>query len=248
MKHAIVRNGDHRKIRLVAIRTDAGTQSRARIDELTVADYAEAMIRGDKFPPVVVFQNNGDLILADGFHRVSAARKARLTVIAAEVRHGTRTDALKFSLHSNHAHGLRRNNEDKRHAVNLALKEFSHLSDRVIAGLCAVSQPFVGVLRRELITVISSETRVGKDGKVRRMPVQPAAQGNGELLQVVIQDAADRRLNAAVLQIAESLAGVEAAIRRIVSDHPSKKAAIRAFIAKSRSDLAALEKQIISGK
>ncbi len=56
MKTARKRNGERRRMRLEAIRTDAGTQSRARIDEMVVADYAEAMIRGDKFPPVVVFQ------------------------------------------------------------------------------------------------------------------------------------------------------------------------------------------------
>jgi uncharacterized repeat protein (TIGR03803 family) len=48
------------------IRTDAGTQTRAHIDEVTVREYAEAMRRGDKFPPRVVFENGGDFILADG--------------------------------------------------------------------------------------------------------------------------------------------------------------------------------------
>jgi hypothetical protein len=241
-------NGEHRRIRLVAIRTDDGTQSRASIDELTVADYAEAMIRGDKFPPIVVFQSNNDLIMADGFHRVKAAKKARLTTIAAEVRQGTRKDALKYSLHSNHNHGLRRNNEDKRHAVTIALKEFSHLSDRVVASMCAVSQPFVGVVRRELKTVISSDTRVGKDGKVRRMPIKPLAAGNGETMLVAVQDIGDEQLNAVILQISQSLAGIETAIRTVVSDYPDKKAAIRGFVAKARSDLAELEKKIASGK
>jgi hypothetical protein len=121
-------------LKLKAIQTDAGTQTRARLDEMTVADYAEAMIRGEKFPPVTVFPNNGDLVLADGFHRLKAARKARFEKIDAEVRMGTRTDALKFSLQSNHAHGLRRTNDDKRHAVTIALKEFTDWSDGAIRG------------------------------------------------------------------------------------------------------------------
>lgn len=64
-----------------------------RFDEQTCANYAEAMIRGDKLPPVDVFQNKGDLILADGVHRVRAARKARFERIGAVVHHGTGTDA-----------------------------------------------------------------------------------------------------------------------------------------------------------
>jgi hypothetical protein len=241
-------NSEHRRIRVEAIRTDAGTQSRAHISDLVVADYAEAMIRGEKFPPVVVFQNNGDLILASGFHRVKACRAARFISIAAEVRQGTRTDALKYSLQSNHAHGLRRTNDDKRHAVKLALTEFSNLSDRVIANMCAVSQPFVGIVRRELKTVISSETRLGRDGKMRRLPAKQPAKASDPRPQVVVQDSADKQVNAALLKIAESLAGIETAVRRVVSNHPKKKSVVRGFLAKVRSDLANLEKEMASAK
>jgi hypothetical protein len=40
-----------RKVKLAvsSIRANAGTQSRAAISEATVAEYAEAMIRGDRF-------------------------------------------------------------------------------------------------------------------------------------------------------------------------------------------------------
>jgi ParB-like chromosome segregation protein Spo0J len=97
-----------RRLRLPQIRTNAGTQTRVLVDEAAVADYAEAMIAGDRFPPVVVFFDGRDYILADGFHRIRAARQARYETIQAEVRQGTRTDALQFSLASNHSHGLRR--------------------------------------------------------------------------------------------------------------------------------------------
>ena len=86
------------RLRLPLIRTDAGTQSRAAINETTVAEYAERMIAGDRFPPVVVFLNNGDYLLADGFHRLLAKKLAKFEHIDAEVRQGTRLDALKFSL------------------------------------------------------------------------------------------------------------------------------------------------------
>lgn len=43
-------------------------------------------------------------------------------------------------------------------------------SDRVIAEMCGVTQPFVGKMRAELITVISSDGRTGADGKTRKLP------------------------------------------------------------------------------
>ena len=159
-----------RRLRLSQIRTDADTQSRARIDEATVGEYAGRMIVGDPFPAIVVFHRDSTYILADGFHRVCAARMAQLETLLADVRHGTRTDALKYSLASNHTHGLRRTNEDKQHAVTLALREFAHLSDRLIADLCGVSHPVVGQLRRQLVKFTSWQKRAGKDGKMRRLP------------------------------------------------------------------------------
>jgi len=110
------RNGKAKvaKLRLDAIRLDAGTQTRAHIDDCTVAEYSEAMLRGDRFPPVVVFQNDGEFIVADGWHRVRTACRAKLGHILAEVRPGGRKDALRFALGCNQKHGLRRSNADKR--------------------------------------------------------------------------------------------------------------------------------------
>jgi hypothetical protein len=103
-----------------AISTSSGTQTRAGISEATVAEYAEAMISGDRFPPVVVFRDGGKLILADGFHRIRAARQAGFRKISAEVHIGSRLDALRYSLGCNDKHGLRRTNENKRYAVTVA--------------------------------------------------------------------------------------------------------------------------------
>jgi hypothetical protein len=51
-KTRVVRNGKAKvaKLRLDAIRLDAGTQTRAHIDDCTVAEYAEAMLRGGPLP------------------------------------------------------------------------------------------------------------------------------------------------------------------------------------------------------
>jgi hypothetical protein len=230
------------RLNLDSIRTNAGTQTRARIDEMVVSDYAERMIAGDRFPPVTLFRDNGENFLADGFHRVHAARKARFKTIAADVRQGSRTDALKFSLQANHAHGLRRSSEDKRFATSLALREFPHLSDRAIADLVGVDHSSVASVRRGLADFASCDTRVGRDGKVRRLPSKPAAKANGE----AVQAAADRRADDAVLKIEKSLTDIGTTIRRVVAVYPSKTAVLRGFVAKARSDLAALDSEMAS--
>ena len=137
---------------LERVRLDGGTQPRAASDPATIAEYAEHMRAGDTFPPVVVFHDGTDHWLADGFHRVAACRAAGLASVAADVRQGTRRDAVLYSAGANATHGLRRSNADKRRAVLTLLgdPEWSQWSDREIARRCAVSNRFVGVVRAEL--------------------------------------------------------------------------------------------------
>ena len=144
-----------------SIRTDGGTQSRIQINWLTVTDYAADIAEGATFPPVVVYFDGADYWLADGFHRLEAHKRLGLAEIAADVRQGTRRDAILYSVKANAAHGLRRTNEDKRRAVAMLLEdeEWRQWSDYKIAEACGVSQPFVLGLRKSLITVISEPRR-----------------------------------------------------------------------------------------
>lgn len=136
-------------INLADIRIDGGTQARASLDEETVADYAAAIEDGAEFPAIVVFFDGSAHWLADGFHRFHAQRKAGAANVLAEVRKGTRRDAILHSVGANANHGLRRTNDDKRRSVMTLLEdeEWSKWSDREIARKCAVSQPFVSGLR-----------------------------------------------------------------------------------------------------
>jgi ParB-like chromosome segregation protein Spo0J len=59
-----------------------------------VQRYAEML---DALPPVVVFDTGEGLLLADGYHRVAAARARGLETVEAEVRHGSRHDALRYA-------------------------------------------------------------------------------------------------------------------------------------------------------
>jgi hypothetical protein len=150
------------------IRTDGGTQARAALDEKTVADYAEAMLRGDIFPEVVVFYDGTDYWPGDGFHRLAATERAQLAEIAADVRQGTQRDAVLYAVGANARHGLRRTDADKRRAVETLLRdaEWSRWSNREIASAAGVSKGFVGDVREELTGVRApDEVKASRGGR-----------------------------------------------------------------------------------
>lgn len=139
------------EIELKSIRIDGGTQPRASINEDVVADYAIKMEDGAIFPPVVVFFDGVDTWLADGFHRFHAANKAHRKHIEAEMKRGTKRDAILYSVGANTAHGLRRTNEDKRRAVMTLIKDAEWsvtMTDAQIAERCGVGRQYVNELRR----------------------------------------------------------------------------------------------------
>ena len=257
MKTKSARNGKSKvaKLRLDAIRLDAGTQTRAHIDDCTVAEYAEAMLAGDRFPPVVVFQQDGDFIMADGWHRVRAACRAKLGHILAEVRPGGRKDALQFALGCNQKHGLRRSNADKRRAVEIALAEFGNLSDRSLAQMCGVCVQTIGNIRHQL-SILDSSPRMGRDGKLRTLPVRginDSARPKAGVSAARVQwNAGDyggsngEAGNPAFIEVADALAGLEERVEALVQDHPEKTAAVLVVIAKVRSDLLHLENRLRS--
>ena len=96
-------------------------QMRVAISERVVRSYAELMNDEVVFPPVTVFWDGADYILADGFHRLEAVRMAGFSEIECEVKEGQRRDALLFAAGANAAHGFQRSAEDKRLAVDTLL-------------------------------------------------------------------------------------------------------------------------------
>ena len=140
------------------IRIDGGTQARESLNEDAVAEYAERMAAGSFAPPVVVFFDGSDHWLADGFHRFHAARKAALSEMPADVRTGTKRDAILFAAGANSDHGVRRTNADKRRAVQMLLAdaEWSQWSDREIGRRCCVGHAMVSAVRP--LSEMDSET------------------------------------------------------------------------------------------
>lgn len=159
-------------LKLAEVRLDGGTQCRAALSQDYIADLAEAWQGGAKIPAAVVFHDGSNHWLADGFHRYHAAQKCGFLDVEVEVRSGTRTDAVRYALGANAAHGQPRTNADKRRAVEIALKEFPKLSSREIAKVCAVSHDFVNRTRPAQLSSDDS-SRTGADGKERKMPTKP---------------------------------------------------------------------------
>lgn len=148
-----------------------GLQTRAAMNEDVVADYAEILAGGGTLPPVKVFFDGQAHFLADGFHRVAAARRAGLAQIAADVEGGTRLLALKYALKANAAHGLRRTNADKRRALEIAWENRADLfggdpSNRELADLTGTSREFARIFIEEAkVTTVVTPGVSNSDGE-----------------------------------------------------------------------------------
>jgi hypothetical protein len=141
-----------KKLNLLAIRIDGGTQARVALDQAVVTEYAEHMKDGDKFPPIVVFHDGSDHWLADGFHRYFATKANGIVSIEADVKEGTQRDALLYAFGANGRRGLSMNFEDKRSIIKRMLEdgEWSQWSNAQIAKHVGVSKMTVGRVKSQL--------------------------------------------------------------------------------------------------
>lgn len=139
-------------IKIKDIVIDAGTQQRERINESIVAEYAEAIKCGTKFPPIVVFSDTVNFYLSDGFHRVGAHEAAGIDEIEADIHNGNLDDATLFSYGCNKSHGLRMSQADKRKAVlgMIQHRKWGLWTNRDIAKHIGVSHTYVNKLRDQL--------------------------------------------------------------------------------------------------
>lgn len=144
-----------RDVALDRIVATGETQPRVLVDLIIAKDYREKMDAGSVFPAIDVFDDGEQLWLADGFHRVYAARQAPAKkTIAAFVHHGDKRAAILFAVAANVTHGRPRTNEDKRHAVLMLLTDakWGKRADQWIANTCKVSNDFVKKTRSSLST------------------------------------------------------------------------------------------------
>lgn len=98
---------------------DLSLQTRSGTDAETINNYAEAMAEGAQFPDVTVFTDGTHYWLADGFHRVMAAKQLGKKQIPADIRKGTEDDAVVFGGTANNKQGKRPTRADVQHFLEM---------------------------------------------------------------------------------------------------------------------------------
>ena len=130
-------------LRCDMVEATASTQIRKKLTPEVIDAYCEDLKNGAIFPAIDVFKEKGSsrYILADGFHRLIGCIHAEHEEIECNVHEGGMRECLEFALGANSEHGLRRSSADKRHAVEMALKdpEISQFQRQEIADICRVT-------------------------------------------------------------------------------------------------------------
>lgn len=151
---------------LERLRRDGGTQLRERMSGEVMVEYAEAIGRGDEFPPVVVFDDGESLWLADGFHRYDAHKMQRRDEMLCEIKEGCRKDAILYSAKANRTHGFRETQADREKKVATLVLEFPEATQQDLASMCDMTQRGVGkILDRLGLNKNSSNPGPGRPRK-----------------------------------------------------------------------------------
>lgn len=154
-----------RDIPLHELILDPNLNLRDRLDADTVDRYVEAW---NRMPPVTVFKVDGQLLLADGFHRHAAAVAMGRRSLKAEVRDGSFAEALDYVTSANLRHGLPLTRAERRRAIEVKLTLHHERSDRHLAEELGVGRELIAKIRKVMIDggqIPLGEKRIGADGK-----------------------------------------------------------------------------------
>jgi hypothetical protein len=164
------------KLKLDEIMLDSSLALRVETNSPTVSEYEERLTEGEQFPPLLVWRQEGQDFLLDGWHRFTAMVNAGFVDAECKMITGTKLEALIAAAVSNRNHGLPMSRADKRKAVVKLVEASGNLSSRQVAEAVGVSAYMVDTIRKESGAKIKQVT--GKDGKkypvakVKRDPVE----------------------------------------------------------------------------
>ena len=139
-------------MKLSQITIDHKLMMRVGVDQEIVDEYAQKMLDGDKFPPVIIFNDGDNNYLVEGFKRYYANKKNGFEIIDADVRMGTYDDAFDYAfVKANRGHGERYKTKDKRLQLKMAFEvpRYASKSDRELSRILDVSHTFVSKARKE---------------------------------------------------------------------------------------------------
>jgi hypothetical protein len=161
---------ENQQLKVKNILVKGEIQQRAGLNQDYIDELSELIANRAVLPPIDVYDVDGALLLADGFHRLEAYKKAGIGTVEVNIYKGAERDAILHAVGANAKHGLRRKNADKRRAVMTLLTddEWQLWSDCEIARRVQVSPTFVSKVKRELIEkgVEFSPVRKCADGRV----------------------------------------------------------------------------------
>ncbi len=135
------------KLALRDIVVDSSVDIRERLDEPTISTYMEVF---DRLPPITVFETPEGMILADGFHRVSAATRLGHQEVEADVKKGTRQDALEFAASANATGGLRLTSEERRLGIRRLVGLHPEWGNSEVSSRMACNDELVRQVKRNL--------------------------------------------------------------------------------------------------
>ena len=162
-----------KKLNILNIRIDGGTQPRQAINYDVVKNYAEAMREGTVFPPVTVFFDGAEYWLADGFHRYHATKSNATTTIEADVHQGSVEDAREYSYGANKDRGYSMSAEDNKEIVRKMLLDprYKDWTQSRIAKHVGVTEMFVSRVKASMEIKNEPKTKkfVTKDGVEKEM-------------------------------------------------------------------------------
>ena len=142
----------------------------------TVCRYKEAMMVGNKFPPLdVAPDGNGDFVVLDGWHRTQAARQSGRKTIACIVHSKLKPEKwVAFAVERNRPNARQLSKEDR---IYVAVK-----LDAVGYDLEAMAK-LIGVQGKTLSLWLTSSTVKDEDGETRpvKSAMRPLVGTKGEL-------------------------------------------------------------------
>jgi len=158
---------------LSRILEDHDIQIRGEINSAVVKEY-EAIVRETGRMDSITLFYDGEFdhaattfMIGDGWHRIAAYRGAGLVKINANLRQGTRSEAIEYALRRNGHHGAPMSKAQKRSATEIAVKDarIGELTDSKIARMVGVSQSLVSLVRRGISPEAATERVNGSKAK-----------------------------------------------------------------------------------
>jgi hypothetical protein len=140
----------------------ADSPRQAGVDERHVEALAQAP---DDLPPILVHRDTMRVI--DGTHRLRAAMFLGCDAVRVEFFDGSEQAAFVAAVQANIAHGLPLTLGDRRAAAERLLREHPDWSDRAVAQIAGLAHKTVSAIRRSSEDFPQSNTRLGRDGRLR---------------------------------------------------------------------------------